>query len=522
MASYDQALTLNPNSIEALYNRGNALAELQRMDEALTSFDRALALKPDLAEALTNRGGALLELKRPQEALASCDEALSLRPDDPIALDNRGSALRALGRPTEALASYDRAIAIRPDFPEALNHRGNALQDLRRAEEALASYDKAIALRLHYAEAINNRGNALLDLRRPIEALDSYERALALRPDYVEALANCAAVLTELKRPVEALASCNRALALRPDHVEALNGKGNALAGLNRPEDALACYERLLAIDPLHAVAHDNKGIVLIELGRLAEARRSIEKAIELAPRRVRSYYNLMQCKNFSAGDSQLAAMEELAKDMSSLAEGEQIELGFALGKAYADIGEHHRSFRRLIEANAAKRKQTFYDEGASLAGFERIKAVFTGAFMRANASVGDPSPAPVFIVGMPRSGTTLVEQILASHPKLFGAGEIDDFGKAAVASLKRAQRKARDFPEAISAMAGEEFLRLGEDYLGRIRARAPGAERIANKTLENFRLRRPHPSRPAQRPHHPYAPRSRRHLSLLLLEAVR
>ena len=489
LASYDQALAINPNAIETLYNRGNALAELGRMEEALAGFERTLALKPDLVEALTNRGGALLELKRPQEALASCDQAIALRPGDPVAHDNRGSALRALGRAAEAVASYDKALASRSDFPEALSHRGDALRDLARAEEALASYDRAIAVRPHYAEALNNRGNALVDLERHVDALESYDRALAARPDYVDALANRAVVLKELRRHAEALESCDRALALRPDHIEALNSRANALADLKRTEDALACYDRLLAIDPHHAAAHDNRGIVLIELGRLEEASRSIEKAIDLAPRRVRAYYNLMECKKLSAGDPRLAAMAELAENMSSLADREQIELGFALGKAYAEIGWHDRSFRRLIEANAVKRKQTFYDEGASLAGFERIKAAFTDVLLRAQEGLGDPSCAPVFILGMPRSGTTLVEQTLASHPKLFGAGEIADFGKATVAALRRAQRSAQDFPEAISTMSGEGLRRLGEDYLGRIRAKAPAAERIANKTPENFRL---------------------------------
>jgi tetratricopeptide (TPR) repeat protein len=489
LASFDRALAVNPNSIEALYNRGSAFASLRRMEEALASFDGALALKPDLVEALTDRGGALLELKRPREALASCDRALAIRPGDPVALDNRGGALRELGRAAEALASYDRAIDIRPDYPEALNHRGNALRDLRRAEEALASYDKAIALRPYYAEALNNRGNALLDLKRLLEALDSYDRALALKPDYAEALNNRAAALKELRRPAEALASCDRALALKPDYVEALNSRGNALADLRRPEEALASYEMALALEPLHAVAQDNKGVMLAELGQLDEARRSIEKAIELAPRRIRSYYDLAELKRLSPSGPHLRAMEELAGDMSSLTADDQIELGFALGKAYADIGDHERSFRRLIDANALKREQTFYEEEASLAVFEGVKAAFAGGLMRANQGVGEPSRVPVFILGMPRSGTTLVEQILASHAKVFGAGEIDDFGRAAVASLQGGRRGALHFPEAISTMSGEQMHALGADYLSRIAERAPGAERIVNKTLENFRL---------------------------------
>ena len=142
------------------------------------------------AEALNNRGNALQDLKRPEEALASYDKALAIRPDYAEALNNRGKALQDLKRPEEALASYDKALAIRPDYAEALDNRGNALHDLKRPEEALASYDKALAIRPDYAEALNNRGIALHDLKRPEEALASFDKALAIRPDHAEALFN--------------------------------------------------------------------------------------------------------------------------------------------------------------------------------------------------------------------------------------------------------------------------------------------------------------------------------------------
>jgi Flp pilus assembly protein TadD len=329
----------------------------------------------------------------------------------------------------------------------------------------------------------------LADLRRPAEAVESYGRAIALRPDYAEAFNNLGAALRDLRRPAQALASCGRAIALKPDYAEAFNTRGNALTDLNRPEEALASYDEAIALKPDHAVAHDNRGLVLTELGRLEEAGEAIERSIALAPGRIRTYYNLTEIRRLPPGDPHRGAMEELARDMSSLAVDEQIELSFALGKAFADIGDREGSFRRLLDGNALKRRRTPYDEEASLGLFERTRSAFAGELMAKNRGLGEPSPVPVFILGMPRSGTTLVEQILASHSKVFSAGEIDDFDRAATALLRRVGGGAPHYPEAISLMKGEQWRELGADYLARIGGGKPGVERITNKTPENFRL---------------------------------
>lgn len=187
MASYDKALAIRPDYAAAHNNRGSALKDLKRHDEALASYDQALAIRPDYAEAHNNRGSALRGLRRYDEALASYERALAIRPDYPEAHNNRGNALKDLKRHDEALASYDRALAIRPDYAVAHNNRGSALRGLKRHDEALASYDRALAIRPDYAEAYNHRGNALKDLKRLDEALASYDQALAIRPDYAEA-----------------------------------------------------------------------------------------------------------------------------------------------------------------------------------------------------------------------------------------------------------------------------------------------------------------------------------------------
>jgi predicted O-linked N-acetylglucosamine transferase (SPINDLY family) len=279
-----RAIRVNPGVAEAYNNRGNALLDLKRPEEALASYDKALVLKPDYAEAHTNRAAALKELKRFDEALASYDKALALNPGIPVTHYNRGNALSDLKRLEEALASYDRALELKPDYADAHYNRGNVLLGLKRPDEALASYDRALALHPGYADAYYNRGNAQLELKRPDEALASYDRALALKPDEAKAWYNRGNALLALHRPGEALGSYDRALVLKPDYAEACNNRGNVLYELKRLDEALASYDKALTFDPGVAEAHNNRGNVLIDLKRPDEALASYEKALELKP----------------------------------------------------------------------------------------------------------------------------------------------------------------------------------------------------------------------------------------------
>jgi tetratricopeptide (TPR) repeat protein len=517
LASYDKALAIKPDFAEALNNRGNTLRELKRHDEALASYDRALSVRPHYAEALNSRGYILQELKRPEEALASYERALAVHPHSAEAHYNRGNALselqrhgealvsydrvlsalpnfaeahynrgnslRELNRYDEALASYDRALAVRPDFVEAHYNRGNSLRELNRYDEALASYDRALSVRPDYVEAHYNRGVALQELKRLDEALASYDRALSVRPDYAEALNNRGVILRHLGRHDEALASYDRALSLRPDYAEAFYNRGNALQKLKRHHEALASYEHALSLRPDYAEAYNNMGDVLTELGRLDEARDHLERAIRISPRTPLFYLGLVMSKQISANDQHLAAMQEMAQDMGSLSAEKQVHLHFALGKAFADLKQHQQSFHHLLRGNALKRQQSAYDEAATLGLLQRLRTVFTPELIRDKVGPGNPSAVPIFIVGMPRSGSTLVEQILASHPHVFGAGELTDFDTV-VARL--AHRARVPFPDLAWAMADEDLAELGTSYLDAIRASAPEVARITDKMPQN------------------------------------
>jgi tetratricopeptide (TPR) repeat protein len=380
----------------------------------------------------------------------------------------------------------DKALAENRDHAEAFCKLGNALIGLKSYSEALAAYDKAVAIKPDYADAFNNRGIALLQLNRPRLALESFEKALAAKSDHVQALYNHGNVLCDLKRPTEALASYDQAIAAKPDYADAFNNRGNALQDLKRPLEAIASYDRALAIRPTYVESHENRGILLGELGQLALAQEALETAIKLAPQRARSHFHLTLLRRTSPGDPHLAVMENLALRIDSLAPSEQIDLNFALAKACEDSGDTEQSFRRLVAGNALKRKAVVYHEDATLRVFKRLIKTFTADSMRLGPEGGEPSDAPVFIFGMPRSGSTLVEQILASHPRVVALGEVDDFENALM-GLRDSAGNALQFPEMFAAPSAELLRRLGASYLRSVGAADSAAHRITDKRPGNF-----------------------------------
>jgi tetratricopeptide (TPR) repeat protein len=476
------------STIDALVAEGNAFMALARTTEALASYQRALALAPDCVPALNNRGVALRNLGCAADALASFEAALEIQPQHCDALNNRGKALVDLGHGDAALASFDQALATSGRRARTLNNRGNALMKLGRAEEALANYEQALALEPRAADAHNNRGTALRELGRHEQALASFNQTLALLPGNAEALCNLGHTLLDLARPGDALAAYDLAIAQRPDYDQAHNGRGNALARLGRENEALASYDKAIFFAPGAAPAYNNKGLALMQSGRVEEGGRLIEMAIALDQKSGLAFYNLSLSKSFEAGDDIISVMEAFAREAPLADAAGRIYVHFALGKAYADIGRFDASFEHFLFANRLKRAQTDYDEANVLGALARSRDVYCRERMGRFSGHGDPSPLPVFVFGMPRSGTTLVEQILASHGEVHGAGEINDF-ELAVGELGGAARGALASPELLLGISGAQLDRLGANYVGRVRLAAPAARRIVNKMTENFRF---------------------------------
>ncbi len=286
-----------------------------------------------------------------------------------------------------------------------------------------------------------------------------------------------------------ALACYEKVAALRPADPMVQTNIGAALARLRRPEEAVAAYRRAIAIDPALHLALNNLGNALRDLGRFAEAQDCYRSAIALAPTKGAYYRNLVRSKPLAADDPLLIAMEHLVQAAVPLPTEDRISLHFALGQALAAVGRNEPAFHHLQEGNALHRTRLAYDEAATLGVFDRIRAIFTEALMRERRGSGDPSPTPVFIVGMPRSGSTLIEQILASHPGVFGAGERADFTRA-VAQLVRQSGAAGSDLAAIASLSPERLGQLGADYCRRLEegAGVPGVyRRITDKYPFNF-----------------------------------
>ena len=468
------------SSAEAL-RQARACYQAGMLAQSEVVCTKILSLEPDHIDAIYLLAAVQARSDRWQEALANFDRVLALKADFPEALANRGVALGRLGRLADAAKSFVNALALRPNYPEALYNYGNTLLEMKRFAEAVAQYERALALKPDYAEVLFSYGNVLRALHRHQEALATYQKLVTIKPDHAEAFNMCGLTLQSLKRFAEAIASFDRATTIRPDFTHVLTNRGSALRELGRFEEALDDFDRALSVRPDSAEARFNKGMLCLELGRQDEARDIFETGLKLFPRRAHFYLGLTMCKRFAADDPLIPAMEDLARD-EALDVEERIRLGFAVGKALRDVGQFERSFSYVLQASTLKRSRLPYNEGAALAFFRLLPEIFSGTGMAEKSGVGYCSPLPVFIIGLPRSGTTLVEQILARHRDVFSAGEIDNFKNAIVPAFG-------GFPAGLEKISADQLVELGRHYVRDVLALAPPAERITDKSTQNWPL---------------------------------
>ena len=522
-----QAAALLPEDAEAYANLGNAQLRNARFEDAAAAYIRALEISPHLPEVCSNLGNALRALGRPDEALARYRQALDEKPDFAEAHNNLGNVLRGLGRPAEAAASYRRALDIKPRDPEAWNNLGNALLDLGQCGEAAASYQRALQLRPDFAEAHSNLGNALRALGQLQEALACYRRALAVKPEFAGAHSNLGDTLRDLGNLADAAASCGRAVALAPNLAGAHNSLGNVLLDLGRLDEAEASYRRALALQPRFAEASINLGLLLRRRGLPAAAEASCRAALQAKPDAAPALVLLAELRTdageFAAAEALLqraaaldadspeawAGMAHLRKMTSSdaawadqaqrvagrrLPARQEAYLRFAIGKYFDDVKNYPQAFANFQRAHELGRVYgAKYDRRLQTLAVDRLIEAYDAAWARALRPQPAASARPVFIVGMPRSGTTLAEQILASHPAVFGGGELPYWNDAALAwndatlewnDATLAFRTATSHGEA----RRDTVARLGSAYLELLKNADADAERVIDKMPANFR----------------------------------
>ena len=378
---------------------------------------------------------------------------------------------------------------LKPDYAEAHNNLGNALKDQGKLDEAVACYRRALELKPDYAEAHNNLGVAFKDQGKLDEAVACYRRALELKPDYAEAHNNLGNALKDQGKLDEAVACYRRALELKPDFAEAHNNLGNALKDQGKLDEAVACYRRALELKPDYAEAHGNLGIALEEMGDLRGAEDSFRAALRHNSRFAFAHYKLAETpgRQTSAAGSGCAAPVAGGNG----ADG-RTTIVAALRPGPSPRREGRvcrgrrapRSGQRAATVRVAQVRPGVRPESTRVSRHPDDR-VSTPDFFERVRGFGLESELPVFVVGLPRSGTTLIEQILASHCQVFGAGEIT-LARDTMAALGG---QGADSIEGFRRLDRPTARRLASRHLERLRALNRTALRIVDKMPENYLL---------------------------------
>jgi cytochrome c-type biogenesis protein CcmH/NrfG len=310
-------------------------------------------------------------------------------------------------------------------------------------------------------------------------ALHCFESARALDPADAVNYERLAATLTALSRYPEAAERYRDAITRNPHNADLHHGLGWTLELMHRLDDAIDAYREAVRHNPRADGSHNNMGNCLQALGRFDEAHEAYRRAITGAPRVPLYYRNFVQTKRLTVDDPVFGSLRELIADSALLSVADQAEAHFAYGQALSDVGRNDDSFDHQLKGNALHRAGVRYNEADSLGLFAHMPTLMNADVLAAARGLGDPSDAPIFIVGMPRSGSTLIEQILASHPQVFGAGERTEFGEALVKSIRRpAGDPLRIGIEAMQGVGAAPLRTLGGDYLRLMHQALPDIQR--------------------------------------------
>jgi Flp pilus assembly protein TadD len=297
-----------------------------------------------------------------------------------------------------------------------------------------------------------------------------YRRAIELNPSFAAAFSNLGVVLAEQGALLDAVRCHRTAVALGPGIAAFHNNLGNALREQGQLEQAIACHRQAITLQPGDAGLWGNLGNELQEIGRFDEAWEAYETAVTCAPASGAAYLALANTGRLTGDSPHVERMRALAAEMDALPAQDRIPLHFALARVLEDDHAPAQAFTHLLEGNRLARAGITYDEAATLAALDAARTRFPRERLVAGGRAAPQSPRPIFIVGMPRSGTTLVEQVLAGHPAVFGAGELPTL------------------PRLVSACGDEQWAKLGAAYLADLRARAPTAACVIDKLPDNFR----------------------------------
>ena len=391
----------------------------------------------------------------------------------------KATQLLALGRTAEAIGPLREAARLQPDNSTILHDLGLACLKCGMLGDAVAALQRAVAVNPKFARAYMQLGVALEAAKQPVAATDAYRRAAELLPSLTEAVYRAANLLEAHGQGREALALFRRGGASRPRSGLGRVCEARALVATGKDADALRVLRQAVAADPANALAQDLIGTVLAEAGEFEPARAAFKRAIALAPALAGSYYDVSRCRTMGAGDAAEVAQMRAALMDPRLEPGGRQRVHLALGKAAADLGDCAEAMRQFDAADKVRRGIKGFDAAAFTARVDRVMAQFTPAFVAQAAARGQEQAMPIVVLGMPRSGTTLIEQILARHPDVAAGGELQ-FWTERGALWERANCGAEFVERAVIAQTGADYVRELETI-------AAGKARVTDKMPFNF-----------------------------------
>lgn len=455
---YRQVLAQEPDHCEAMHLLGVIAGQRGNLDIAIAMIRRAIEIDGKNAEAYRNLGGFLAQRGRFEEACTALCRAVELRPDDQHARAelakvyySLGAAWMQRGRLNEAIAAHGKAIEINPNFWMG-----------------------------HFALA-----HALRGAGRFNEALTAYGRALAIKPDLIDAHVSMAVIFAELQRFDEAMACHARAAAINPNAAIVHETMGTILLPRHGAGAAIPHFRRAVEKDPKLLSAWASLGSALQAQGAFEEAGKCFRKMLEIQPNSATALQHLAAAHRKEDGSAEIQPMLDLL-DRPDLTPEQRSATEFALGKVLDDSERFDEAFAQFKTANDRVKEQKAlvgerYDSGVMHDQVDRIIETFTAEFFQRRCGWGNVSEAPVFVVGMPRTGTTLVQQIVGSHPKVHGAGELK-----AISQIERRLAET-DGNGAPSDWSRDVIERYAGEHLARLESLQPGALRVIDKMPSNL-----------------------------------
>lgn len=475
-----QACTAQTAPAVYLSNFAEICRQKGLLAEAEQAAQQAVKLNPDLADAWNNLGIILQESGKLDASLECLQRVVNLKPGEATAHNNLANTYRRLSRLERAEEHYKKALELKPNYAEAHSNMAFLLNSQGQFDQAAAAARQAIEINPQLIDAYLNLADVETTRLRHAEAFRWLDALIAFAPQHVAALTACAQLLKKTERNEEALIYAQRALTLAPDNANAHNTLGLVLQALGRHDEALAAFDQAAVLPgSVKEEALVSRASLFMESGRVEDAIVAFDQTLLAFPDSIRVMTSRNDTKIYLSNDPDIAAMEASLAQADSLSLMDRMAVHFALGKAYLDTRNSARAFHHLDAGNSLKRSTFSYDAAVTQQWMERIAATFNADFMAQHTSADVSSELPVFIIGMPRSGTTLVEQILASHPQIHGAGELS--------ALRLAIEKTGAFPESVANLSSDALTQIGHDYLAHITQLANGKKRLVDKMPSNF-----------------------------------